>query len=184
MTILTSQTTFTINAGAVSLDESAEIYLFPENTGSLALRELHYPADKYAPITYEQNPYKWENFDSAPMTNMPQVKSEMTLESVQVVHWKGYMPDKPVKEYWAGSDTTSSVYAYFMRRLWEYFVDPPVGDYIVWYPKDRTEQGYLVKLEALTIGGTDVISFLDTAIRNSMMVWEMILQLRIIGEAD
>lgn len=182
MTTLTSETTFNVLAAAESFVEVYDLYLFPENEGIDALREMHYPGNKYAPITYETNPWKWENFDSAPMTDRPQVKAEMTLSSVQVVNWRGYLPDKPVKEYWFGSDTTSSVMAYFMRRLYEYFIDPPDGDYIIWYPKDRTEQGYKIKFESLSVGGQDVMTFMDVALRQSVIPWEMIVQFRIVEE--
>jgi hypothetical protein len=182
MTQLTSQTTFAIGAAAEVFEEAEELYLYPENAGIEAMREMRYPGDKYPPIIYESNPNKWENFDSSPMTDRPQVKAEMTIGSVQVVHWKGYVPDKPIKEYWMGSENKSSVSAYFMRRLYEFFVDPPDNDYITWWPKDRTEQGYKIKLEGVSIGGQDIITFMDRALRYDIMPWELVVQFRIIEE--
>jgi hypothetical protein len=184
MTTLTSQTTFTILAAAEVFEESQDLYLFPENSGVDALRELHYPGDKYPPIIYDSIPDKWENFDSAPMTDRPQVKADMTLSSVQVVHWKGYTPDKPIREYWLGSDTTSRVPAYFLRRIYEYFIDPPENDYITWWPKDRTEQGYKIKIESVSIGGQDIITFMSRAILFDILPWEMVFQFRIIEEVE
>jgi hypothetical protein len=184
MTTLSSQTTFNIQAAAEQFSESVDLYLFPANSGVDSPRELRYPGDKYPPISYETNPDKWTNFDSTPMTDRPQVKAEMTLESVQIAHWKGYMPDKPVIEYWSGSDSRSRVTADFIRRLYEYFIDPPEGDYITWCPHDRTEQAYKIKIEAVTVGGTDVITFMDAAIRHEVMPWEVQLQFRIIEESN
>lgn len=184
MTTLNSQTTFTIAAAAENFTESVDLYLYPANWGVGLVRELRYPGNKYPPLFYETNPDKWENFDSAPMTDRPQVKAELTLESVQVVHWKGYMPDKPVREYWSGTDARSRVTIDFVRRLWEYFIDPPEGAYITWCPHDRTEQAYKIKIESLTVGGSDAIAFLDGAIRHELMPWEMVLQFRLIEEAN
>jgi hypothetical protein len=182
MAELTSQTTFTILAAPEIFEETADLYLLPENSGINAMREMHYPGGKYPPIIYSTNPYKWENFDSAPLTDRPQVKSEMTLSSVQIVHWRGYTPDKPVKEYWPGSDTISWMDAYMLRRLYEYYVDPPDDDYIIWYPKDRTEQGYKIKLESVSVGGQDIIMFLDPAIRADIIPFEVVVQFRIVEE--
>ena len=92
MAELTSETTFTVIAAAEAFEETADLYLFPENDGALAVRELRYPGDVLPPLFYESNPDRWENFDSVPMTNRPQVKAELTIASAQIVQWKGYLP--------------------------------------------------------------------------------------------
>ena len=87
MTTLTSETTFNILAAPEHFEEAVDLYLYPENAGTLALRELRYPGDLLPPFIYEENPDRWENFDSAPMTDRPQVKVEPTLSWAQVVQW-------------------------------------------------------------------------------------------------
>ena len=89
MAELTSETTFTVIAAPEYFEESEDLYLYPENAGSLALRELRYPGDVLPPLFYESNPDRWENFDSVPMTNRPQVKAELTIASAQIVQWQG-----------------------------------------------------------------------------------------------
>ena len=189
MTVLNSQTTFNIVASPEAFEESVDLYLFPENSGMNAFRELHYPGDKYPPIVYDSNPLKWENFDSVPMTDRPMVKTEFTISWAQSVQWKGYMPDTPVREFWTGSETESLCSTYFLRRLYEYFIDPPVGAYITWWPKDRTAQGYNILVETITVNGQndqgqDIIMLLDAALRADLVAYEVIFQFRIVGEAD
>lgn len=182
MATLTSSTSFEITDAPESYDEEADLVLFPESSGIDAKREMHYPGDLFAPITYADNPDKWENFDTSPMTAKPQTKVDLTLSSVQIAQWPGYTPDKPVKEIWSGEDKVSRMDAYTLRRIYEYYANPPDGDYITWWPKDRTEQGYYIKLESVSVGGNDVISFFDPAIRNDLFTNEVVVQFRIVGE--
>lgn len=184
MAELTSETTFSILAAPEYFEEFEDLYLYPENSGALALRELHYPGDVLPPLVYETNPDKWENFDSAPMTDRPQVKTELTIASAQIVQWKGYVPDRSVKEYWKGSDTTSRMYVNMLRRLYEYFAYPPEAGYITWHPKDRTEQAYHIQIESVQAGGQDITSFDFVALYQGAVVpFEVVFQFRIIGEA-
>jgi hypothetical protein len=184
VTTLTSETTFNILAAPESFEEAVDLYLFPENEGENALRELRYPGDLLPPLIYEENPDRWENFDSVPMTDRPQVKVEPTLSWAQVVQWPGYLPDKPVKEYWKGSETASRMTAYMLRRLYEYFVNPPDGDYVTWWPKDRTAQGYKIQVEGISVGGQDILTFDLLALKAGLISLEVVFQFRIVGTVD
>jgi len=185
MAELTSETTFTVIAAPEYFEESEDLYLYPENAGTGALRELRCPGDVLPPLIYESNPDRWENFDSAPMTNRPQVKAELTLASAQIVQWKGYLPDRAVREIWKGSDTRSRMTAYMLRRLYEYFAYPPEEGYITWCPRDRTEQAYHIQIESVQVGGQDLVTFDLVALRGGELIpFEVVLQFRIIGEAD
>uniref|UniRef100_A0A7C3YXD0 Uncharacterized protein n=1 Tax=Desulfobacca acetoxidans TaxID=60893 RepID=A0A7C3YXD0_9BACT len=183
MAELTAETTFTILAAPEVFEEEEDLILYPENSGSDARRELRYPGDVLPPLVYENTPDRWENFDSVPWTNRPQVKSELTLSSAQVVQWPGYLPDRSVKEVWRGTDTRSRGTAYFLRRLYEYFANPPSEGYITWWPKDRTEQGYKIVIESVQVGGQDVVTFDFLALRGDLVPFEVTLQFRIVGEA-
>jgi hypothetical protein len=116
------------------------------------------------------------------MTDRPQVKAEATIAWTQIVHWQGYLPDKPVKEYWKGNDTASRMTAYMLRRLYEYYANPPAGGYITWWPKDRTSKGYKIKIEGISVGGQDVLTFDLLALKEGVMPLEVVFQFRIIGE--
>ena len=184
MTTLNSETTFTVIAAPEYFKESEDLYLYPENAGSLAVRELRYPGDVLPPLFYESNPDRWENFDSVPMTNRPQVKAELTIASAQIVQWPGYLPDRSVREIWHGSDTKSRMTAYMLRRLYEYFAYPPLAGYITWCPKDRTTQAYLIQIESVSAGGQDIMAF-DWVVlyQGNVVPFDVILQFRIIREA-
>jgi hypothetical protein len=183
MAELTSETTFSIIASAEYFEEYEDLYLYPENAGSLALRELRYPGDILPPLFYESNPDRWENFDSVPMTNRPLVKAELTIASAQIVQWPGYYPDRPVREIWQGSDTKSRMTSNMLRRLYEYFAYPPISGYITWCPRDRTNQLYYIQVESLHVGGQDITSFDWVALfQGELVPFEVIFQFRIIGE--
>ena len=180
MTEISAQTTFTI-LDTQSYSETAELVLFPENDGLNVLRELRYPGNVLLPLIYNQNPDKYDNFDSYPMTSRPLVQSDQTIGGNSLVRWQGYLGDNPVVERWTGDETKSKMFLYFLRRLWEYFGNPPAGAYIEWYPKDRTTAGYYIEIENLTAGGTQLtLDYL--AARGQFVMGEVAFTFRIIGE--
>ncbi len=185
MTTLTSETTFNIAPAPETFEDQVDLYLFPENQGVLAMRELHHPAPGIPVFVYEENPDKWDNFDTEPMTDRPQVKTTMTLSWAQSAQWKGYLPDRPVKEVWTGTESQSRMTPYMLRRLYEFLVNTPAPcQYITWWPKDRTTKGYKILIESLTVGGSDAITFDNIATRNGFLIFEVAFQFRIVGEAD
>jgi len=181
MTTLTSETTFTVVAAPEHYEEVEDLYLYPQNSGTLAPRELHYPGNVLPPLIYETNPDRWENFDSLPMTNRPMVKTELTIASAQIVHWLGYYPDRPIREIWRGADNRSRMTAYMLRRLYEYYVNPPETGYITWWPKDRTTRGFCIQIESLQVGGQEIITYDYLALAKGEVVpGEVIFQFRIV----
>lgn len=181
MGILTAQTTFTIVA-STHYTEEVGLTLLPENDGTNALRELHYPNNVLPPLIYSQNPDKYDNFDSGPLTARPIVSSDQTIAGNTVARWQGYVGDSPVIEKWTGDETKSHMYLYFLRRLWEYFANPPSSGYITWYPKDRTSAIYNIEIENLTVGGTQItLDYIAT--RGSFVMGEVAFSFRIISEA-
>jgi len=155
MATLTASTTFTI-VDSETFSEEKALILLPENSGVNVLRELHYPNSNLPKLIYDQNPDRYENFDSGPLTARPLVQTDMTIGGNITSRWAGYIGDRPVKEVWQGSDKRSGMFLYFLRRLWEYFVNPPLTGYITWWPKDRTQQGYNVEIENLTVAGQEI----------------------------
>jgi hypothetical protein len=184
MAILTSETEFVIQEVAPVLSDEYDMLLLPENTGTDSLRELHYPDDFFPPIIYEDMPDKWEHFDSEPLTARPIYKAEMTLAATMMTVWDGFMADRPVREIWSGDQSKSRASVYFLRRLWEYFVNPPASGYITWHPKDRTTKAFNVIIENLSVGGTDLVVFDYNAVYRSYLLGEVILTLRIVSEVE
>jgi hypothetical protein len=183
MAELEAQTTFTIAEPPAEYVALADLVLLPENAGTNALRELRYPGDALPPLSYDQNPDRWENFDTAPLTARPLFKGDMTLNDYRMVQWPGYVKDRPIKEIWAGSDQRSHMTAYFFRRLWEYFANPPAAGFITWNPKDRMDKAYHIVMESLSVGGQDTVSLDYVALKGDQILGEVTLTFRIIGEA-
>jgi len=180
---LTAQTAFTVQEAAQEYVETVDLVLLPENAGSNALRELRYPGDALPPLIYAENPDTWENFDTGPLTARPILKGDMTIDGFCLTRWAGNQKDRPVREIWKGTDSRSRMPAYFFRRLWEYFANPPVSGYITWNPKDRIDQAYNIEIESLTAGGQDAVSLDYLAVRNGFILGEVVLAFRIIGAA-
>ena len=198
MTTLTSQTSFEIEAPAEVYTEIVDLVLLPENNGLNVMRELRYPADALPPLIYAEPPDSWQNFDNAPLTGRPSLASQQTIEDTVFNIWPGYLTDNPVLEIWKGSDTVARMPAYFLRRLLEYFLNPPPdGTYITWWPKDRTSQGYNIQIEGLRAGnavgstsGTSKaadqqdIVFDGVALSQGYVMGEVIFSFRIISEVS
>lgn len=183
MAEITATTTFSVTS-VESYSEEVVLTLFPENDGSNALRELHYPSNTLPPIVYEDNPDEYDNFDTSPITDVPVLSVAQTLEGNVYHRWNGYVGDRPVKERWKGGDKESRISAYFLRRLMEYVLNPPSVGYIMWYPKDRTSAGYYIQIETFTVNG-EQISLSYLAMKSATMplvVGEVELTFRIIGE--
>lgn len=182
MGTLTAQTNFTVLDSA-HYEEDVPITLLPENTGTLALRELHYPGDTLPRIIYEQNPDRYENFDTFPLTSRPIFQSDQTIQGNVITRWSGFTGDIAVVEKWMGTETQSHMFLYFMRRLWEYFSNPPINGYITWWPKDRTITGYNIEIENFTVNGS-AMSLDLIAARNNLVIGEVVLSFRIISEVS
>jgi hypothetical protein len=179
---LTAQTTFQIEEPIEAFEETLDLVLLPENAGVNALRELRYPSNGMLPIIYEQNPEWWDNFDTGPLTGRPMFKAEMTMADVATARWPGYVKDRPVVERWKGDDKTSHMTMTMFRSLWEYFTNPPSSGYIEWWPKDRTTIGYYIEIESLTVGGSGGISLNYFACNAGIVLNEVELTFRIVGE--
>jgi hypothetical protein len=182
MADLTSETTFQIQQPTEIFEDYADLILLPENAGENAVRELRYPSDGLPPIIYEQNPGWWDNFDTSPLTGRPTLKAEWTLADVAMARWPGYVKDRPVVEYWKGDEQTSHMKLVMLRQLWEYFSNPPLSGYIEWWPKDRTSRGYYIEIESLTVGGSEGISMSLFACRGGIVLQQVALSFRIVGE--
>lgn len=182
MAELTSQTTFTIADAPAVYEETVELAFLPENEGVDAVRELRYPGNTLPPLIYETNPDVWENFDTGPLTARPIFKGEITIADFSMLVWPGYQKDVPVKEIWKGTDTTSRMSAYMLRRLWEYFSNPPASGYITWSPQDRIDKTYNIVIENLEVAGTNTIQFSAGAVFNGFITGEVTFTFRIVGE--
>lgn len=181
MTTITASTTFTITA-ATSYTEQVDLVLLPENRGTQALRELHYPNDVFPPLVYPKNPDHWTGFDTEPI-KAPILASEKTLGGNNLARWKGFVGDNAVVETWEGDSKTLSMTTDFLRRLLEFYLNPPADGYIVWYPKDRTTKGYTIEIESLTVNGSTAVNLDYIATKAGYVVGDVAFTFRLVGEA-
>lgn len=182
MTTLSNSNTFTIVA-ATSYAEQTELVLMPENAGTNVRRELHYPGNVFPPLVYPKNPDSWTGFDTEPV-KAPSLAVEKTLGGNKLARWAGYISDNSVVETWKGDSKVLSMTADFLRRLLEFYLNPPPDDYVVWYPKDRTTKGYLIEIESITVNGAPTVNLDYLAIKGGYIVGEVALSFRIIGESS
>ncbi|MCL4504176.1 MAG: hypothetical protein M1438_20315 [Deltaproteobacteria bacterium] len=184
MTVLTASTSFTIQAAEGYDEEALDLTILPKTNGVDALRELHYPGNIFPPIIYPDLPDKWENFDTIPLTGRPLTPVEQTLAGNQALKWPGYWADRPVKEYWSGDNSTRSrLFLDFLRRLVEFYFNPPADDFITWWPRDRTLVGYKILIESVALGGQDLITLHYLAARQNCALEELVFTFRIMGIA-
>jgi hypothetical protein len=185
MTVLTSETTFEIQAALETAEATVDLVLLPENAGIMALRELHYFNGSLPPLIYEDFPDTTENFDTGPLTTRPLLKVDLNLAATGLTQWPGYVQDQPIKEIWKGENKSSRMSAYFLRRLWELFANQnPDEGFISWWPKDRTAQGYNILIESLGAGTQGSISLDTIPLRQGYVLGEIVLAFRIIGETS
>jgi hypothetical protein len=183
MTTLNGETTFEIQAPHSLYSEEANLILLPENNGVNARRELHYPGNTFPPIIYPDDPDETINFDSLPLTARPTYKIEKTIAGQQTAMWPGYTADLLVSEIWRGSEKTARMTAYNLRRLIEYFLNPPLSGMVKWIPKDKGDTvGYWVRIHNLTVAGAD-IKLNMTALYYGEVVNEIVLSFQILGVA-
>lgn len=180
MAIITSQTTVTID-DAAAVVTTADFTLQPENTGTLARRELSYPSDTLPPLIYDKNPDQWTNFDTTPMVKRPRVGVQQTIQDTRLTGWQGFAKDAPVTETWQGGDDESPMRLSFFRQLYAYFETPPTSGFIQWSPKDRTANVYNIMIESLTVGGTEV-RFDFVPARNGFLTQDVVLRFRIVSQ--
>jgi hypothetical protein len=180
MTTVSASTTFTIVA-ATAYPEQIDLVLLPENAGGNVRRELHYPDDVFPPLVYPQNPDSWTGFDTEPI-KAPTLVSEKTLGGNKLARWGGYIGDNAVIETWKGDAKTLSMTADFLRRLLEFYLNPPLIGYVTWYPKDRTNTPYNIEIESLTVNGATAVNLDYLATRGGYVVGDVALAFRIVGE--
>jgi hypothetical protein len=181
---LTAETSFQVLEPAETFEDELDLVLLPNNTGVYAMRELRYPNNALPPIMYDQNPEWWDNFDTEPLTARPLFKAELTLADVVMARWKGYVKDRPVREFWRGDEKTSYMSTEMLRALWEYFTNPPIVGNIEWWPRDRTTKGYYIEIESLSVGGSDGMSLNLYASQYGIVLKEVELSFRIVGEIE
>lgn len=180
MATISASTTFTITA-ATAYQEQVDLTLLPENAGTNVRRELHYPGNVFPPLVYVRNPDVWTGFDTEPI-KAPTLVTEKTLGGNKLARWTGYVGDNAVIETWKGDSKVLSMTADFLRRLLEFYLNPPADGYVTWYPKDRTAKGYQIEIESITVNGATAVNLDYIATKADYVIGDVALAFRIVGE--
>jgi hypothetical protein len=202
MSIITNSVTFTIgDASPVATTQADVQFAIPsgpiilpgdpiaESAG--ALRELVYPGGLFPPIIYTDNPDVYTNFNTSPLDKRPRAFVNSTLSDNLLIGWLGQSRDVSVEERWLGSTTNSRMTLDFFLALQNYYQNPPVnGQFIQWWPRDRTTAKYHIAIESLSLslgggsgqgGGDYEFDYIVT--RHGYLAGSVTLRFAIIGEA-
>lgn len=122
-----------------------------------ALRRLVHPEDSTWPaIVYYRNPDRTLNF-STDYLRHPINSLVRTASSTKLVRFEEVAEDVIVTELWeAGGGLSLPLFV--IHQLYEYLNNPPAfsataQQYIVWEPRDETDDTYRVQVIGLQVGG-------------------------------
>lgn len=126
----------------------------PASPGSLR-RLVHPDSDLFPPLTYYANPTRTFNFAND-VWRSPIINIQRTLSSTKVIRFEEVLEDVIVTEVWEPLGGFSMPFFMF-AALYEYWVNAPALDivtpqYILWEPRDETEDVYKVELVGLQLG--------------------------------
>lgn len=143
-------------------DEVAEqdtVQLLPSGlTGTTgALRRLVHPdAGTFPALVYYSNPTRTFNFDSDVLRH-PIASIVRTLSTSKTIRFEEVVEDVVITEQWEPGGGLSMP-VFFFRQLYEYLVNPPEFDpalqtYIIWEPRDDSDDTFEVEVLGLQVGG-------------------------------
>ncbi len=174
MTILTSQTTFTV--GDASTDTtSTSITILPAIGASTGKGRLIHPT--LGTYDYECCPDEWSNIDGDAII-APIWASSKTLNGTSNTLMMGNIRDVVVEERWTSGLSTSLEMVRILASFWQNPPDPAL-DYIKWYPNYVNTNGYNVILTNLELNGQG-LNF-DYISRQGYVTGALVLRMRIAG---
>lgn len=123
--------------------------------GSLC-RLVHPESDDWPPIVYYRNPDRRFNFSTDYMRH-PLISVIRTASSSKLLRFEEVVEDVIVTEVWnAGGGL--SVPLFMVHQIYEYLNNPPAfsalaQEYIIWEPRDETDDTYWVQMVGAQVGG-------------------------------
>lgn len=138
---------------------ASTVQLLPSGlTGTRGARRrlVHPDGASFPALVYYRNPDRTFNFDSDVLRH-PIVSVTRTLSSTKVVRFEEVTEDVVVVERWEANGGLS-VPVFFLRQLYNLLVNPPAFDsvnqtYVIWEPRDESDDTYRVELIGLQVGG-------------------------------
>jgi hypothetical protein len=107
-------------------------------------------------LRYPQLPRKCLNFDGHPITKVKSNRQTTLSSTVTTLHQR-YIEDAKVTEIWLADDLSMLV-GFFYELLNFYNTQLDAGDYLIWFPKDRTETAFAIQPLDLIVGSSEDMS--------------------------
>ncbi len=123
-----------------------------------ALRRLVHPEDgDWPPIVYYRNPDRTYNF-STDVLRHPILQVVRTASSSKLIRFEEVTEDVIVTEAWTARKGLS-LPLFLVHQFYEYLNNPPAfhataQEYIVWEPRDETDDSWYVQVIGCQAGGT------------------------------
>ncbi|SFM12880.1 hypothetical protein [Nitrosomonas communis] len=174
MTILASQTTFTVGEASTEA-VSVNITILPAIGAATGKGRLIHPT--LGTYDYEYCPDEWSNIDGDAIIT-PIWTSSKTLNGTSNTLMMGNIRDVVVEERWTGGLSTSLEMVRILAAFWQNPPDPAI-DYVKWYPNYVNANGYKVILTDLELNGQG-LNF-DFISRQGYVTGTLVLRMRIAG---
>lgn len=174
MTILTSQTTFTVGEASTEATSTSITILPTIGVGTGKGRLIHPTLGTY---DYERCPDEWSNMDGDAII-APIWASSKTLNGASNTLMMGNIRDVVVEERWIGDISASLTMVRTLASFWQNPPDPAI-DYIQWYPNYVNALGFKVIIAALELNGQG-LNF-DYVSRQGYVTGTLVLRMRIAG---
>jgi hypothetical protein len=174
MTILTSQTTFTVGEAAIELAAASLTILPVTEVGSGKGRLVHPALGAY---DYPHAPDEWSNMDGDALI-APIWASAKTLDGSANTLFAGSLRDVVVEERWNGELTAPMAMVRMLASFWQNPPDPAL-DYVQWYPSYANALGFKVIVLALDVNGQGIN--LDYISRQGWVTGNVVLRMKLVG---
>lgn len=94
-------------------------------------------------LEYPYLPRRTINFDFYPVF-MPKFNNQVTLSSTVSTRHEGYIQDAEISEVWLADDISmNTAFFYYLKRIYSAIIN--TGEYLVWYPKDKTDKAFCIQ---------------------------------------
>ena len=174
MTILTSQSTFTVGEASTETVSASVTILAAPGAGAGKGRLVHPTLGTY---DYPYAPNEWSNMDGDAIIS-PIWASAKTLDGAANSLFAGALRDVLVEERWTGELAMPLAMARMLASFWMSPPDPATG-YVTWYPSYANALGFKVILLALDVNGQGYN--LDYISRQGWVPSSVALRMRIAG---
>lgn len=174
MTILTSQTTFTVGEASTETVAASVTILPVPGVGTGRGRLVHPTLGAY---DYPHVPDEWSNMDGDAII-APIWGSAKTLNGAANTLFAGALRDVVVEERWNGELSLSLAMLRMLASFWMSPPDPAV-DYVEWYPSYTNALGFKVIILEIDVNGQGFN--LDYISRQGWVPNSVVLRMRIAG---